>query len=129
MKNENGEVKNKNEITKWPPWVKNENGKVKNKNGNLNRKAKRRSENQNVENENGKVKYKNGNLSRKAKWRSEKQNAKNKNGNGKNKNEITKWPPGLLYYPLIYHEIKSRIVRVSLTFTCNFFYNKSFLGD
>ena len=51
----------------WPPWVKNENGKVKKKNGNLNRKAKRRSENQNVENENGKVKDKNENLSRKAK--------------------------------------------------------------
>ena len=86
MKNENGKVKNKNEITKWPPWVKNENG-------NLNRKAKRRSENQNVENETEKVKDKNENLSRKAKWRSEKQNVKNKNGKGKNKNEIIKWPP------------------------------------
>ena len=86
-------MKNKNEITKWPPWVKNENGKVKNKNGNLNRKAKRRSENQNVENETEKVKDKNENLSRKAKWRSEKPKVKNKNGKVKNKNEITKWPP------------------------------------
>ena len=41
--------------------------KVKNKIGNLNRKAKWRSENQNFENENGKVKTKKGNLSQKAK--------------------------------------------------------------
>ena len=47
--------------------LKNEKGKVKNKNGNLNRKAKWRSENQNVENENGKVKTKKGNLNQKAK--------------------------------------------------------------
>ena len=66
---------------------------VKNKNGNLNRKAKWRSENQNVKNEKGKVKNKNKNLSRKAKWRSEKQKVENKNGKVKNKNEITKCPP------------------------------------
>ena len=107
MKNENGKVKNKNEITKWPPWVKYENGKVKNKNGNLNRKAKRRSENQNVENETEKVKDKNENLSRKAKWRSEKQNVKNKNGKGKNKNEIIKWPPwaSVLPFDLSWNQI------------------------
>ena len=51
---------------------------------NLNRKAKWRSENQNVKNGNGNGKVKNKN--RKAKWRSENQKVKNKN-------EITIWPP------------------------------------
>ena len=45
-----------------------------NKNRNLNRKAKWRSENQNVKNGNGQVKNKN----RKAKWRSENQKVKKK---------------------------------------------------
>ena len=66
-------------------------GKVKHKNRNLNRKAKWRSENQNVKNE--KVKNKNRNLYRKANWRGENQKVKNKNGKVKNKNEITIWPP------------------------------------
>ena len=38
-------------------------------------------------------------------------------------------PLGFRNYPLIYHEIKSRFVPVSLTFTRNFVYKKSFLGD
>ena len=72
---------------------------VKNKNGNLNRKAKWRSENQNAKSENGKVKSKNENLSRKENWRSEKQKVKNKNGKVKSKIEITKWPPGASVLP------------------------------
>ena len=54
---------------------------------------------------------------------------KNKNGKVKNKTKSLSGPLGLPYYPLIYHEIKSRIVPVSLTFTRNFVYKKSFLGD
>ena len=95
---------------------------VKNKNGSLNRKAKWRSEKQNAKNENAKVKNKNENLSRKEKWRSEKQKVKNKNGKVKNKTKSLSGPLGLPYYPLIYHEIKSRIVPVSFTFTRNFVY-------
>ena len=75
------------------------------------------------------MKNKNENLSPKVIWRSEKQKLKNKNGKVKNKTKSLSGPPGLPYYPLIYHEIKSRIMLVSLTFTRNFVYKKYFLGD
>ena len=83
----NGSFVGKNRKAKWRSEnqnVKNGNGKVKNKNRILNRKAKWRSESQNVKNENGKVKNKNRNLNRKAKWRGENQKVKNKNGKVKN---------------------------------------------
>ena len=71
--------------------LRSENQNVKNKNGkgqtkNQNRKVKWRSENQNVKSKNGKGQNKNGSQNRKAKWRSKNQNVENKNWKVKNKN-------------------------------------------
>ena len=77
----------------------NENGKVKNKNRILHRKAKWRSENQNVKNE--KVKNKNRNLNRKAKRRSENQKFKTKMEKWKIKTKSLCGPPWLPYYLLL----------------------------